>query len=214
MRASTPPPFAYEGAWSVEHATLPGGAPAYTGTIAVRRAARAYLLDWDITAGRYVGVGLARGDHLYVGCGETFRQLGVALYYLDAGAPRGEWSAPELDGAVGSARFESPWGGSFEGDHRLVHTSPDGGAQPWDLEVRRAGEVYAITWRSGDERRAGLGLPMPGGIAAGWYFDLQQLAVLDYAADQTRPDQLTAVWALGGFTALGTEKLCRTGEAP
>jgi hypothetical protein len=202
------PPFA--GRWRVEHATLPDGTFAYTGTIETRAVGATFALDWDISAGRYVGIGIPHRGHLMISCGETFAGLGIALYSLDsAGRATGRWSTPELGGGVGQARFVSRWAGTFEGEHRVAHTHPVTGEETlFDLRVTRDNAIYAVTWSAGELELAGLGIPMDGGVALGWYPDLKQLAFLDYALEPGGRT-IEAVWALGGYTTLGTERLAR-----
>jgi hypothetical protein len=202
------PPFA--GLWRVEHATLPDGSFAYTGTIETRAVGETFSLDWDISAGRYVGIGIPHRGHLLISCGETFAGLGIALYYLDdSGRATGRWSAPELSGAVGRARLVSRWAGTFEGEHRIAHTHPVTGEEMlFDVRVTRNNAIYVVTWSAGELELAGLGIPTDGGVALGWYPDLTQLAFLDYALDPGAGG-IDAVWALGGYTTLGTERLVR-----
>jgi hypothetical protein len=191
---------------------LPDGKPAYTGKIEIRRNRAVFDLDWDISAGRYVGIGLTVGEHLLVSCGEQRAGLGIAHYQLQ---PGGEvtirWSTPELQGGVGSGRFTSPYGGSFEGEQEAIQFSPDGSPYgTWTISIRRNGSPYEITWRKGAAVHfVGLGFEVAGGLAAGWYPDIHQLAFLDYAPDPQDPKRLLASWALGGYTSPGTEVIER-----
>jgi hypothetical protein len=57
----------------------------------------------------------------------------------------------------------------------------------------------------------GLGLAMANGLAVAWYPDVDQLALLDYVLDAGDHQSMSATWALGGFTSLGTERLRRSG---
>lgn len=202
----------FSGLWDVTHATLPSGEFAYSGRISIEPQASAFALDWDISAGHYVGVGLASGGHLLVACGEQLAGLGLALFHGHAGAaPAISWSVPELAGALGGGVWESPWAGGFEGEHALAFVLPDGRLYgEWSLAAVRAGQVYELEWRKGDAvHLRGIGLDIAGGMAAYWYPDPAQLACMDYAPVEGRADQLQAVWALGGFTALGSELLTR-----
>lgn len=110
---------AFVGCWTVQEATLPTGAPAYTGTIRIDQTEVTLLLEWDITDGRYVGVGMLHDNHLFVSCGEQFAGLGLAFYQ-----PRGDgnvdvwWCAGEHASQIGSGRFTMPWQGSFVGNIR------------------------------------------------------------------------------------------------
>ena len=202
----------FTGSWDVQEATLPNGQPGYTGTITIRPNRHVFDLSWAITAGQYVGIGLSIGPHLLVSCGEQRSGLGVALYQAlpDHKVPV-MWSTPDLQGAVGIGEFTSSFSGSFEGEHQLIQYLPDGAAHgQWTLNIRKTGNVFAITWRKGETVHfSGLGLAIDGGIAVGWYPDISQLAFLDYAIDPASPNRLLAAWALGGYTSLGTEVLVR-----
>lgn len=198
------------GRWNVSEATLPNGEFAYTGTISAELQGQTYQLIWDISAGAYVGIGIAHAEHVFVSCGERFDQLGIALYYADeSGRPTGQWSVPELQGTIGNVQFLSPWTGSFEGEHTIVHHGP-GQAETATIALRviKRDAIYEVSWQQDKQQRVGLGIAMADGIAVGWYPDIKQLAFLDYHPDP-QGQQLTAVWALGGFTTLGTETLTR-----
>src|SRR5215510_5562442 len=97
---------AFAGSWDVLEATLPNGQLSYTGTIDIKRNRSVFDLDWDITAGRYVGIGLPINSHLFVSCGEQRAGLGVALFYVrpDSGLAI-QWSTPEMQGAIGGGAF-------------------------------------------------------------------------------------------------------------
>jgi hypothetical protein len=169
-------------------------------------------LDWDITAGTYFGIGLAVNGHLLVSCGEQRAGLGIALYQV---RPGGEvsiaWSTPELQGAVGHGKLTSPFRGSFEGDHEVIQSLPDGSIHgQWTVRLRKMGSLLETVWRRGEAiHMMGLGFEMPGGLAVGWYPDINQLAFLDYRVDAENHDRLVASWALGGFWSLGTEVMER-----
>jgi hypothetical protein len=210
--AILPQPVSFVGSWDVSHATLPDGTFAYTGRITIERHAATFMLDWDISAGRYVGLGIALGDRLYVSCGEQLAGLGLALFTRRPDATVVvEWSAPELAGAVGTGVLNAPGPASLEGDHSLALHLPDGHKYgEWTLSIRRVDAIYELAWRKGDATHfRGLGLDTPQGLAAGWYPDLAQFAFLDYRGDPHDPHQLHAVWALGGYTTLGSETLTR-----
>lgn len=204
----------YAGKWEVLEATLPNGQPGYTGTIAIRPQGRAFDLVWEISAGAYVGIGLPLGERLLVSCGPQRAGLGLALFRgADGSAVTAEWTVPELAGAVGGGAWLSPWTGSFEGSHELVQQLPDGTAHgEWTLEIRQKSEVFEIDWIAGGAVHfRGLGIVVEGVLAAGFYPDLGQLALLDYVPSPQGPDQLEGRWALGGFTSLATERLRRIG---
>src|SRR5262249_50394639 len=175
-----------EGRWRIVGATVPDGTPGYTGLLDVRRGGETYRLQWDITAGPYVGVGGLEEDHRVVACGQEWEGLRVASIRARAdGALRVRWSE-------GGDVAEEP-------------------VEPGGLALRRVGDVYEATWRpGGHEEHVGVGFDVPGGVVAGWSAEVTELAVLDYVLDPADPDRLSATWALGGCTSLGDESLVRT----
>jgi hypothetical protein len=205
-------PNPFVGSWNVAEATLPDGQVAYTGTIEIQQNGSVFDLEWDISAGRYVGIGLPVKNHLLVSCGEQRAGLGLALFQIQpAGAVSVSWSTPELQGAVGHGRFLAPVGDTFEGNHAVTQFLPDGALfGEWTVAIQKAGTLYEVAWRKSEAVHfTGLGFETPAGLAVGWYPDLRQLAFLDYMADDRDHNRLTASWALGGFTARGTEALER-----
>lgn len=202
------------GAWDVLHATLPNGENAYTGVIRVEPRQDTFELTWEISAGRYVGLGLAASGHVFVSCGEQYAGLGIALLHHQPNRQiTAQWSTPELQGAIGTGRFLSEFSGSFVGTHRLQFSLPDGRLHgEWELHIQEVGDLFEVTWQKGESVHfTGLGLATATGLALGWYPDLRQLAFLDYLLDPSNPNQLSATWALGGFNTLGTETLKRLG---
>jgi hypothetical protein len=202
----------FQGTWDVTHATLPDGTFAYTGRINIQQNAANFHLAWEISAGRYVGIGLLHGDHLLVSCGEQFAGLGVALYTTHAETPPTiQWSTAELAGAMGAGMFTNTWFGTFEGEHQLIQSLPYGAVYgEWTVAIHKVDAIYQLTWRKGDQIHFhGIGLETAHGLAVGWYPDIAQLAFLDYHPDPQLPHQLHAIWALGNATTVGTETLTR-----
>jgi hypothetical protein len=197
----------FTGVWTVAEATLPTGAFAYTGTITIGQRGAAFVLDWDISAGRYVGVGLVHDEHLFVACGEQWAGLGVALYRQSGEIA---WCAGECPAEIGAGRFAMPWQGEWAGEHTVEYRFTDGRTYgAWTLAAHDRGQVYDVRWlKDGQPHFRGIGLPTAGGVAVGWYPDRAQLALLDYSF-ATGDGRLHAVWALGAGTTLGTETLVR-----
>ncbi|MCG8349856.1 MAG: hypothetical protein MI924_18985 [Chloroflexales bacterium] len=190
---TTAEPSAFAGTWDVVEAILPDGVAAYTGTITIAHMPPSFVLDWDITAGRYVGIGLA----IYKPTSDGH----VAI----------RWCSGERPDQVGTGRFASAWTGAFTGEHTMVYYLPDGRIYgEWTLVVRQTGQTYDVLWQKADQVHfRGIGLATPHGLAVGWYPDRAQLAFLDYQPVDRAAQQLTAVWALGTQTTLGTEHLSR-----
>lgn len=205
MSASGTAPFT--GLWDVAHATLPNGQFAYSGRIAIAQRGAAFDLEWAISAGTYVGVGLEHNGQLYVSCGEQRAGLGLALFTRSSAGIAVRWAASE-PGGVGAGTLAMP-SNTFEGEHPLALRLPDGRLYgEWTLAVRQTDAIYELEWRKGAAVHfRGLGLETPDGLAAGWYPDIAQLAFLDYHAVDAH--HLRARWALGGFTTLGDEALTR-----
>jgi hypothetical protein len=199
---------AFIGSWNILEATLPNGQFGYTGIVTIKRNVDVFDLDWDITAGRYFGIGLAVNAHLLVSCGEQRAGLGIALYQVQPGDEVSiHWSTPELQGAVGHGRFTSPFGSTFEGEHEVIQALPDGSVHgKWIIRLRKLGSLFEAVWHRGEAiHMMGLGFETPDGLAVGWYPDIKQLAFLDYRVDAENRNRLLASWALGGFASLGTE---------
>jgi uncharacterized protein len=206
------PTAGFAGAWDVLEATLPNGQFGYTGLIDIKRNGSVYDLDWEISAGRYLGIGIPDDTHLYVGCGEQRAGLGVGIFQLGAGCEVSiRWSNPELRGAIGSGMFTSAFNGTFEGEHELDQRFPDGSPYgTWTVEIQKTDSIFEIAWRKGSAVHfRGLGLEIENGLAVSWYPDTSELALLDYSFDPEDAECLLATWALGGFTSLGSEKLKR-----
>lgn len=203
---------AFAGSWDVLQASLPNGKTGYTGRIDIKRNRDAFDLDWDITDGRYFGLGLPVNSHLIVGCGEHRAGLALSLFLVQPDVQvLIQCCTPEMQGALGSGKFTSSFGGSFVGEHEVIQYLPDGAFDgQWSVEIQRAGQIFEITWRKRDVVHfTGLGLGLESGLAVCRYPDLRQLALLDYVLDPKDGDHLSASWALGGFTSLGTETLKR-----
>jgi hypothetical protein len=202
----------FAGEWDVLEATLPNGQFAYTGTIEIKQNRSCFDLDWDITAGRYVGIGLSINSHLFVSCGEQRAGLGIALFQVQSESEVSiQWCIPELQGTIGGGAFISRFNGTFEGEHELAQKLPDGSHHgTWTIVIQKTGSILEIVWRRGEAIHfRGLGVETASGLAVSWYPNIRQLALLDYVFDPENSDYLLATWALGGFTTLGTERLQR-----
>jgi len=178
------------GDWLVE-ATVPGGGT-YTGTIAAREVGETVELAWDITAGRYFGIGLAERGAWYVACGEDGEGLGLALVGGRGGL---RWTPAPERGAVGASRLvparvpsgELRWEAGPAADAGFPFT---GLALEGAGEVRTAGLV-------GGPVACGLALPTAVGWAVAWYPRFDQTVILRYLPGR-EPGTWVALWALGG----------------
>ena len=106
------------GDWTVQ-ATVPGGGE-YTGRISARHAGDAVTLEWDITAGRYVGIGLPLGDHWYVACGDTWEGLGLALIAADGTA---RWTTQAPEGTVQTGHLTAHGSATWAADDTFPFAS-------------------------------------------------------------------------------------------
>jgi len=183
------------GDWEVE-ATVPGGG-SYTGRVTARRRGAVVELEWDITAGRYVGVGLEAAGAWYVACGEAWEGLGLALVRVD-GTVR--WSPAPERGEVATTTLEPcgerHWkaGPVTAPDFPFVSIALDGPSHLYEAELR------------GGPVARGLALPFAGGHALAWYPRLDQTVILRYTPGR-EPGTLEAVWGLGGHQQLAAETL-------
>jgi hypothetical protein len=208
----------YDGFWNVATATLPDGKPAYTGSVTVQQHGHTPLLFWDTSAGMYVGIGLEAGAHLFVACGEHFAGLGLGIMRSsDTEAHfQLQWTSLELDGNIGAGRVmrlteagDEDLAAGYAGQYQWTQRLPNGKllADFW-LLIEAAGPRYNIVlFKNKHVHTVGMGLPFDGGLALAWYPDPAQLAFMDYQF--AHPDELIAEWALGGFEALGYERLTR-----
>src|SRR5215468_9413931 len=137
-----------DGRWRIVDATVPDGTPGYTGLLDISPRGETYRLQWDVTAGRFVGIGLLEDDHLLVACGGAWEGLRIASVRARAdGALRVRWSEG--------------------GDVAEEVVERDG------LALSRVGDVYEATWRPGGaEEDVGIGFDVLGGVVAGWSADL------------------------------------------
>ncbi|MBP1632309.1 MAG: hypothetical protein H6Q11_597 [Acidobacteria bacterium] len=142
------------GDWEVE-ATVPGGG-SYTGRVTVRPVGGVVEVEWDTTAGRYVGLGLPEVGAWFVACGEDREGLGLALVRAE-GTVR--WVPTAERGEVGETQLAPTGVRRWEAG---ATTAP---GFPFDT-VALAGTRYLLEAQmSGGPAGRGLALPFPG-IAA------------------------------------------------
>lgn len=185
------------GDWVVE-ATVPGGG-AYTGTVSVREVGATIEVIWDITAGRYAGLGLAAGDGWYVACGLDFAGLGLALLDRDG---RLRWTPAPARGTVASTVLTAEPGLPPRWSAGPV---PAPGLPFSGLALGDRGEVARAELTGGSVSRAPA-LATASGWAVAWYADFEQTALLRYGPG---PETGTwaALWALGSHPEPATELL-------
>ncbi len=183
------------GEWEVE-ATVPGGG-SYTGRVFGRPVGDTVELEWDITSGRYVGLGLEVRGAWYVACGEDWAGLGLALVRVD-GTVR--WCPAPETGEVGASRLVPSGVRHWEAGPGTAPGFPFSAVSLTGSRYLREAEL-----RGGPAGR-GLALPFPGGHAVAWYPRFEQTVILRYAAGREE-GTLEAVWGLGGHRALAAETL-------
>ena len=183
------------GDWEVE-ATVPGGG-SYTGRVTARPVGAVVEVEWDTTAGRYLGLGLPVAGAWFVACGVDREGLGLALVRADGTA---RWVPTADRGEVGETQLAPTGVRRWEAG---ATTAP---GFPFDT-VALAGTRYLLEAQmSGGPAGRGLALPFPGGQAVAWYPHFGQLAILRYGAGR-EPGTLEAVWGLGGHRSLAAETL-------
>jgi len=183
------------GDWEVE-ATVPGGG-SYTGRVTVRPVGGVVEVEWDTTAGRYVGLGLPEVGAWFVACGEDREGLGLALVRAE-GTVR--WVPTAERGEVGETQLAPTGVRRWEAG---ATTAP---GFPFDT-VALAGTRYLLEAQlGGGPAGRGLALPFPGGQAVAWHPHFDQLTILRYGAGR-EPGTLEAVWGLGGHRSLAAETL-------
>lgn len=178
------------GDWRVE-ATVPGGGT-YTGTVTARPAGDTVELIWDITAGRYFGIGLPEEGAWYVACGEDGDGLGLALVGRD---DRLRWSPAPGRGMVAlSSLVPAP---APPGTHGWKAGPAGAAGFPFTgLVLGGRGEVVEAVLEGGPVAR-GLALPTTAGWAVAWYPRFDQTVILRYLPGR-EPGTWVALWALGG----------------
>lgn len=183
------------GDWEVE-ATVPGGG-AYSGRVTARRAGATVELEWDITAGRYVGVGLEEGGHWYVACGADWEGLGLALLGEDGQV---RWTPAPGRGTVGTTGLHREGAAAWKAGPATSAGLPFTG-----VSLVGRGELVEAVLTGGPIGR-GLALPYGGGHALAWYPRFDQTVILRYTEGR-EPGTLEAVWGLGGHPGLAAETL-------
>lgn len=183
------------GEWEVE-ATVPGGG-SYTGRVFGRPVGDTVELEWDITSGRYVGLGLEVRGAWYVACGADWAGLGLALVRVD-GTVR--WCPAPETGEVGVSRLVPSGVRRWEAGPGTAPGFPFSAVSLAGSRYLREAELL------GGPAGRGLALPFPGGHAVAWYPRFDQTVILRYAAGREE-GTLEAVWGLGGHRTLAAETL-------
>jgi hypothetical protein len=165
--------------------------------VTARRVGAAVEVEWDVTAGRYVGVGLEVAGAWYVACGEDWDGLGMALVRVDGTVL---WTPAGEAGRVGSTALE-PFGA------RHWRAGPATALDFPFASIALSGSRYLreAEFQGGPVGR-GLALPFPGGHALAWSVRFDQTAILRYAVGR-EAGSLEAVWGLGGHKQLAAETL-------
>ncbi|MBM3695683.1 MAG: hypothetical protein FJW79_07100 [Actinobacteria bacterium] len=183
------------GKWDAE-ATVPGGGT-YTGRVVGRRVGPTVELEWEVTAGHYVGLGLEAAGAWWVACGEDWDGLGLALLY-EGGAAR--WAPAPGRGEAGATTLVSCgtrcWAAGPDTDPGFPFDAV-GLNESWYL---REAELQ------GGPAGRGLALPFPGGHAVAWYPLFEQTVILRYGPGR-EPGTVEAMWGLGGHHRLAAETL-------
>ncbi|MBN2113281.1 MAG: hypothetical protein JW785_04045 [Acidimicrobiia bacterium] len=187
--------FSLVGEWEVE-ATVPGGG-SYSGLVTARPVGAAVELEWDITAGRYVGLGLGAAGVWFVACGEDWEGLGLALVRVDGSV---RWCPARQRGEVAATILEPSGARHWKAG---PGTAPD---FPFASIALNGARYLCEAELQGGPVARGLALPFPGGHALAWHPRFDQTVILRYAPGR-EPGTLEAVWGLGGNKQLAAETL-------
>jgi len=196
----------FSGTWKItEGSTLSGRA--YTGTVRIASIGAVYELQWNTSAGKYRGLGLADGDKLCTGWGG--KNFGVVLYQISTdGTLQGRWTIPGANEFEGKEEASGGTPGELEGEYVIRGTNPGGrGGYEGQLRVRKTGATYQLRWTiPGTQPYFGVGLRVGNALHVGWGTGKEPYAVISYDFDGSSAEGL---WSVGGAERTAKENLSR-----
>jgi hypothetical protein len=196
---------AFAGTWNITDAKTLDGKP-YTGTVRITKSGPAYKLQWNTTAGKYLGIGLAEGNALCTGWGG--KNFGVVLYKINAdGTLDGWWTVPGVTEAEGLEKLTGGAPGVLEGEYDLRGTNPGNkGGYKGKLNIRKTGETYQLDWTiPGTPAYRGVGIRVGDYLHVGWG-GKEVYAVISYTFDGNKAEGL---WTVGGSQRIAVENLAK-----
>lgn len=115
--------------------------------------------------------------------------LALGCVLLPTSSPPAATSPPRASGKAGD----------LSGSYRITGTNPDGRPYQGTLTIEAHGEVYFLTWETGDTLIEGVGLLKGNVLSAGWNCGVITYSVLENGT-------LEGIWALCGESRVGTER--------
>ncbi len=165
-----------------------------------------YELEWNTTAGKYRGLGLAEGNKLCTGWGKNF---GVVLYKINGdGTLSGRWTIPGANEAEGKEEAIGGAPNELEGEYTIKGSNPGGkGGYEGKLRIRKTGATYQLRWTiPGSQPYFGIGLRAGDSLHVGWGSGKDSYAVVSYTFDGASAEGL---WTIGGSDKTAKESLAK-----
>lgn len=193
------------GRWTIsESATLDGGQ--YTGTVAFSERDGIFTVQWRTDTGNYPGLGIRKGNNLFVGWGSE--DVGVVVYEIaENGILQGEWAFPG-GGGVGTERASPQQNANqLAGRYSVAGANPDGVAQyTGSLLIEQNGDVYQLTWGGNAGPANGVGIRVGDYLVVGYGAPVGGNGVIHY--DFTA-NAATGRWTIDNADGIATENLSK-----
>lgn len=196
----------FTGTWRITDAQTLNGR-SYSGSVRIASIGAVYELQWDTSAGRYRGLGLADGDKLCTGWGG--KNFGVVLYKINGdGTLKGRWTIPGANEAEGTEQATGGTPGQLEGEYDIKGSNPDGrGGYAGKLRISQTGDTYQLRWTiPGSRTYYGVGLKVGDSLHVGWSTGSNTYAIISYAFTGGMAE---GIWTVGGSSRTAKENLAR-----
>ncbi|MGZ5004061.1 MAG: hypothetical protein ACXWG7_00900 [Chthoniobacterales bacterium] len=194
----------FSGTWKITDAQTLAG-KSYTGTVRIASIGAVYELQWNTTAGKYLGLGLADGNKLCTGWGG--KNFGVVLYKINGnGTLSGRWTIPSANEAEGTEEASGGIPNELAGEYTIKGTNPGGkGSYTGKLRIRKTGATYQLRWTlPGGQSYSGVGLRVGDSLHVGWSTGKEPYAVISYTFDDGTAE---GIWTVGGSEKTAKESL-------
>ena len=159
----------FSGVWNITTAKTFQG-QSYRGKVQIKPVGQAYQVKWDLGNSRYQGVGLANGQHLFVGWAPDLR-CGIVVYEIKKDRLVGIWTDATAKGLLGSEEIKT--NGKLVGVHHVTGTNANKRRYKATVAVKKMGDVYHFQWKSGSMSYQGSGRKRGNLLAIGWGFGAQ-----------------------------------------